>query len=41
MHLERLLTAKALIQKIDIDTHQEEGSFEIHKSYTEGKYIGV
>ncbi len=41
LHLESQLTAEALIQKIDIEIHQEEGSFEIQKPYTEGKYIGV
>ncbi|NGF57966.1 DUF4625 domain-containing protein [Parapedobacter sp. SGR-10] len=42
LHLEGTITAEALIQRIDIEIHQEGGgSFEIEKSYTEGKYIGV
>ncbi|MDR2284223.1 MAG: DUF4625 domain-containing protein [Sphingobacterium sp.] len=41
LHLEAQLTAEALIQKVDVEIHQQEGSFEIKKSYTEGKYIGV
>lgn len=41
LHIEAQLLAEALIQKIDIEIHQEEGSFEIKESYTEGQYIGV
>ncbi len=42
LHLEGTITAEALIHRIDIEIHQEGGgSFEIKKSYIDGKYIGV
>lgn len=41
LHLEAQIEAEGLIQRIDIEIHQEEGDFEITESYTEGKYIGV
>lgn len=42
MHLEADVLAEGLISRIDIEIHQEEGSgFEIEKSFTDGKYIGV
>ncbi|GEM_PF-165756 len=42
LHLEAEIVAEALIDKIDIEIHQEGGgSFKFSKTYTEGKYIGV
>ncbi|MDR0729569.1 MAG: DUF4625 domain-containing protein [Prevotellaceae bacterium] len=42
LHLEAVITAEGLIDRIDVEIHQEEGGqFEIEKSYTEGAYIGV
>ena len=41
LHLEADILAEGLIQRIDVEIHQESGTFEIEKSYTEGKYIGV
>ena len=41
MHLEADILAEGLIKRIDVEIHQEDGSFEIEKSYTEGKYVGV
>lgn len=41
MHLEADILAEGLISRIDVEIHQEDGSFEIEKTYTEGKYIGV
>ena len=41
MHLEADILAEGLIKRIDVEIHQEDGSYEIEKSYTEGKYIGV
>lgn len=41
MHLEADVVAEGLIRSINVEIHQENGSFEIEKSYTEGKYIGV
>lgn len=41
MHLEADVVAEGLIASINVEIHQEDGSFEIEKSYTEGKYIGV
>ena len=41
MHLEAEIVAEGLIKRIDVEIHKEDGSFEIEKSYTEGKYIGV
>lgn len=41
MHLEADVVAEGLIALINVEIHQEGGSFEIEKSYTEGKYIGV
>ena len=42
LHLEAEIVAEGSIKRIDIEIHQEEGGkFEIEKSYTEGKYIGV
>jgi hypothetical protein len=42
LHLEADIVANGLIQRIDIEIHQEEGeNFEIKKSFTTGKYIGV
>lgn len=41
LHLEADILAEGLIKRIDVEIHQEDGSYEIEKSYTEGKYIGV
>lgn len=41
LHLEADVVAEGLIASINVEIHQEDGSFEIEKSYTEGKYIGV
>lgn len=42
MHLEAAILAEGLTKRIDIEMHQEEGAtYEIEKSYTTGKYIGV
>jgi hypothetical protein len=42
LHLEANVLAEGLIQRIDIEIHQEDGGkYEIEKSYTSGKYIGV
>ena len=41
MHLEAEILAEGLIKRIDVEIHKEDGSYEIEKSYTEGKYIGV
>ena len=42
LHLEADVLAEGLVQRIDVEIHQEGGgSFEIEKSYTSGKYIGV
>ena len=41
MHLEADILAEGLISRIDVEIHQEGGSFEIEKTYTDGKYIGV
>nr|MCR4570657.1 DUF4625 domain-containing protein [Bacteroidales bacterium] len=41
MHLEADIVAEGLIKRIDVEIHKEDGSYEIEKSYTEGKYIGV
>ena len=41
MHLEADIVAEGLIKRIDVEIHQEGGTFEIEKAYTEGKYIGV
>jgi len=42
MHLEADITAEGLIQRIDLEIHQEgNGSYELEKSYTQGKYIGI
>jgi len=42
LHLEADIVAEGLIQRIDIEIHQEEkGSFEIVESFTEGKYVGI
>ena len=41
MHLEADILAEGLIKRIDVEIHQEDGGFEIEKSYTEGKYVGV
>jgi len=41
MHLEADIMAEGLIKRIDVEIHQEGGTFEIEKAYTEGKYIGV
>ena len=41
MHLEADILAEGLIKRIDVEIHQEDGTYEIEKSYTEGKYIGV
>src|SRR5690606_13476638 len=42
LHLEGDITAEALIQRIDIEIHQEGGgACKIEKSYTEGRYMGV
>ena len=41
MHLEADILAEGLIKSIHVEIHQESGSYEIEKSYTSGKYIGV
>lgn len=42
LHLEADVVAEGLISRIGIEIHQEEGSgFEIEKSFTDGKYMGV
>lgn len=42
LHLEADVVAEGLIQRIDVDIHEENGgSFKIEKSYTDGKYIGI
>lgn len=42
LHLEADLLAEGLIQRIDIEIHQEGGANKIvEQSYTTGKYIGV
>ena len=41
MHLEADIVAGGLIKRIDVEIHKEDGGYEIEKSYTEGKYIGV
>ncbi len=41
MHLEADILAENLIARIDVELHQEDGTYKIEKSYTDGKYIGV
>jgi hypothetical protein len=42
LHLEGDLVAEALIAKIEIEIHQEDGGqYKFTKAYTDGKYIGV
>lgn len=41
LHLEADILAEGLIKRIDVEIHQENGTCEIEKSYTEGKYVGV
>ena len=41
MHLEADILAEGLIKSIHVEIHKENGSYEIEKSYTTGKYIGV
>lgn len=40
LHLEGDIVAEALIDKIEIEIHQEGGSFKFAKIYTEEKYVG-
>ena len=41
LHLEADILAEGLIKRIDVEIHQEDGTYEIEKSYTDGKYVGV
>lgn len=41
LHLEADIVAEGLIKSIHVEIHRENGSYEIEKSYTEGKYVGV
>jgi len=41
LHLEADIVAEGLIKRIDVELHQESGTFEIEESFTDGKYIGV
>ncbi len=41
LHLEADILAEGLIKRIDVEIHQENGTYGIEKSYTEGKYVGV
>jgi len=41
LHLEADILAEGLIKRIDIEIHNESGTYEIEKAYTDGKYIGV
>jgi len=40
LHLEGEIVAEALIEKIEIEIHQEGGSFKFAKIYTDEKYVG-
>lgn len=40
LHLEADILAEGLIKRIDVEIHQE-GNYEIEKSYTDSKYVGV
>ena len=40
LHLEGDIVAEALIDKIEIDIHQEGGTFKFAKVYTDEKYVG-
>ena len=42
LHLEADIVAQGLIQRIDVEIHQEAShGFEIEKSYTDSKYVGL
>ncbi|MDD4514690.1 DUF4625 domain-containing protein [Massilibacteroides sp.] len=41
LHLEAIITAEGIIKQIDVEIHQEDGSYEIEESYTDSKYVGV
>jgi len=41
LHLEADILAEGLVQRIDVEIHREDGSFEIEKTYTDSKYTGV
>ena len=41
LHLEADILSEGRISRIDVEIHQEDGNYEIVKTYTEGKYIGV
>ena len=41
IHLEADILAEGLVKSIYVEIHQESGSYEIEKSFTTGKYIGV
>lgn len=42
LHLKAAIAAEGLVRRIDVEIHLEEGGdFEIEKSYTDGKYVGV
>lgn len=41
LHLEAILRAEGLIAKIEIEIHEENGSYEMARSYDEGMYIGT
>ncbi len=39
-HIEAEITAEGLIESIEVEVHQEGGSFEFGKVYTDSKYVG-
>lgn len=41
LHLEAIITAEGIIRQIALEIHQEGGSFEIEKVYTDSKYIDL
>lgn len=41
LHLNARIEAEGLIAKVAVEIHQEGGSYEMVKEWTEGKYIGV
>lgn len=41
MHIEGEIIAEGLIKQIDVEIHSEEVDYEISKTYTDSKYVGV
>ncbi|MFV0418931.1 MAG: DUF4625 domain-containing protein [Dysgonomonas sp.] len=41
VHIEATIVAEGLIKQIEVEVHQEDGSYKFEKIYTDSKYVGA